>query len=40
MLPWWGVGSRHLGLGEWAAATQMSCQKDINKPSIQLGASN
>lgn len=32
--------SRHLGLGGWAAPAQTSHQKDINKPSIQLGASN
>lgn len=32
--------SRHLGLGGWAAPAQTTHQEDINKPSIQLGASN
>ena len=35
-----GWVGRHLGLGGWAAGAQTSHQKDINKPSIQLGASN
>ena len=32
--------SRHLGLGGWAEPAQTTHQEDINKPSIQLGASN